>query len=488
MSGMGWTTLGGIAALAVQVPYSAVMSRLLSPADFGLLAVAALLLRGVSHFTLGGLPSAVVQRPQLGARTVRATFTLGSGAGLVAYALFWMAAPYGTRLLNASPELTAVSRSLALTLIIDGLGSTAAGLLRRSMRYRAVATIEFASHLLGYCGIGLVSALLGNGVWSLVHAALGQAVVSLLATYALVRHPLRPLCDLAAMRETGSYGAQITLVGFLELLDGEFANVLIGRYAGVVAAGHYNRAMLVTQLPLEQLSTSISKVLNPAYSRIQSEVERLAAALRSSIALSALVSFPLAAVFAALGDNLIAVLLGSQWHTAAGLVPPLAATAALSCVVHLIASLAEAIGDARRKIWIKLAQLLTMTVAAFVAVAGGTGVLGLVTALLVSRVTEAVLYFGWVARRFPGSRRTVLVACGQALGVAALTWSVLAGVGALLSGEVPALAALTAQVLVAVLLTVAVARHGEQWLMGVRTIREHRLVSLARHRRIPETS
>ncbi|MGW5433707.1 oligosaccharide flippase family protein [Streptomyces sp. NPDC004059] len=484
--GVRWTTLGGVAALVVQVPYAAVMGRLLSPGDYGLLALASLMLRGVSYLTMGGgLPSAVVQRPKLAERVVRATFTLGTGAGLAAYLVVWLLAPYGTLLLHGPPELTAVSRGLALTLVIQGAGSTAAGLLRRSMRYRAVAAIEFGSHLFGYCGIGLVSAALGYGVLSLVYAALGQATISVLSTYALVRHPLRPLFDHKAMRETGSYGAQITLVGFLEMLHAEFVSATIGRYAGPAAAGHYNRAMLVSQLPFEQVSTAVSKVLLPAYSRIQQEDERLAAAHRSCTAASMLLFFPCAAMFAAMSDNLVTVLLGAQWHSTVDLVPPLAAAAAVGCVTHFPASLAEAIGDARKKIGIQVVELVILVAGSALAVAGGKGVHGIVTAMLVARLAECALYVRWAARRFPGSLPSTLLGCAQALAVAALSWCVIAAVGALLSDRVPQLAALVAQTTAAALLGVAVTRHGGR-LLGMQSVHVRRLVPFAVPSRVRE--
>lgn len=427
--GLRWTLLGTVATFIAQSVYSAVMSRLLTPGDFGLLALAMFVLRLVSYFGQGGLSSAVVQRPVLGAREIRATFTLGVAGGLAAYAVLWMLAPFLIEVMGGTPGLTLVCRVLGLTLVISAVASTATGLLRRSMRYRAMVLIEFGSYVVGYCGIGITSALAGNGVWSLVHAAIGQAGVMALWSYASTRHDLRLLFDREVMRAVSSFGAKVSFLGFLEFLTISIDNVLVSRYAGVEALGEYNRAMLIAILPLHQVATAVSKVLFPALSRIQHEPERIRSAYLDGMAMTSLLLLPMAAVIGAGADTYVRVLLGGGWHRAAQLVPVLAAAGALHVVVYFPASMAEAVGKVRQKVAIELVHLTTLLLGTAVVVLYKGGLLGLVGAVLLSRVVQHALYLAWMDRVIPGSLRQLLNSYVQAMAVAVAVWLAVAGAG-----------------------------------------------------------
>ncbi|OAH09610.1 oligosaccharide flippase family protein [Streptomyces jeddahensis] len=473
--GMRWTYLGTAAGLAVQLPYTVAMARLLSPADFGLMAMAGLTLRLVDHFARCGLSTAVVQRPALTQRDVRAVFTLAMATGTGGVTVLWCIAPYVTRLLQASPELTSLSRVLGLSLLTTALGAVANGLLRRGMRYRTVALVDFVSYAAGYCGIGLTSALLGSGAWSLAHAALGQSLSAALLSYLLVRHPVKPLFDLRAMRGVAGFGATVSVNGFLEFLTANFGGFVIGRCAGATAAGLHNRAAYLTALPLEQLSGAASKVLFPAFSRIQGQSGRLGAVYADCTALTTLLFLTLSAVIAASGDQLVAVLLGGQWQGSAELVPVLALASALSLVVHFPAVLVEAMGAVGGKAVIQLVQLAVLVAGTAIALFLGCGVYGLVVVVLVGRLTEHALYCCWLNRLFPAARRAVARAYAEAAAVAAVVWGAVWTIGRSLEGACPPTATLTAQLTAAGVLMLCCLRYGTG-LCAVRVARERGLL------------
>ncbi|WP_306190794.1 lipopolysaccharide biosynthesis protein [Streptomyces sp. MK5] len=473
--GLRWTLLGTVATFAAQSVYSAVMSRLLVPSDFGLLALAMFVLRFVSYFGQGGLSSAVVQRPVLGPREIRATFTLGITAGLVSYAILWLLAPFAIDVLGAPAGLTPVCRVLGLTLVISALASTATGLLRRSMRYRTISLIEFGSYLVGYCGIGVTSAVAGSGVWSLVHAAIGQAGVMTLWSYASTRHDLRPLCDRQAMRSVSSFGAKVSFLGFLEFLTISIDNVLVSRYAGIEALGQYNRAMLIAMLPLHQIAAAVTKVLFPAFSRIQLQPERLRSAYLDSMAVTSMLFLPMAAVIGAGADNYVLILLGGGWHTAAQLVPILAAAGALHVVVYCPASMAEAIGRVRQKAAIEVVHLATLLLGTGVVVVFKGGLFELVGAVLVSRMVQHALYLVWMDRVIPRSLRPVLNAYGQAVVVAVGIGLADSGVGHAVAEVAPVPVVLTVQLITVGLAAIAGLRCG-RFLKGMRVARQRALI------------
>jgi PST family polysaccharide transporter len=491
--GVRWTLLGAVASFVVQVPYTAMMSRVLTPKDFGLVGLAMFMLRFVSYFAQSGLSSAIVQRPVLEVRHVRAALAVGIATGLGAFAVCWFIAPFGVHVVNGPHKLVSLCRALALTFVITAVGSTAVGLLRRDMRYKSLSLIEFGSYLFGYCGIGLASALAGSGVWSLVYAAVGQSAVTTAASISLVRHDPRPLFCLRAMKGTASFSTQISLVGFLEFLAISGDNFVVGKYAGMEMLGYYNRAWFMAALPVHQVATAVNKVLFSAFSRIQEEGARLKSAYGDSIAMTTLLFLFMAATTSACSRNAVHALLGEGWETTADLVPPLAVLGTLNVLTYFPAAVAAAVGKGWQKALIELLHLVALLAGVGFALATRTGIHGLVIALIMSRLVQHMSYVVWMGRVIPGSMRHAAVSYTQASLVALTVWGSATAVADVVDGFLPATAALAAQLLAAVLLGVVVLRYGGA-LEGVRVMHQRALIPsvlttavTGRHRRRPRT-
>ncbi|MFG2772745.1 oligosaccharide flippase family protein [Streptomyces sp. NPDC048350] len=474
--GMRWTYLASVAGIVLQLPYAAVMARLLTPEDFGLMALAHLVLRFAHHFAQGGLRSAVVQRASITDRDIRVIFTLAIAVGTCSFAAVWYVAPYATDLVRGPAELTSVIRATALMLVFMALGAPAAGLLARAMRYRAVALTDFFSFAAGYCVVGFTSALLGAGVWSLVYGTLCWYFLQALLPCLLVRHSLRPLVDLTAMRDIMGFGGKISVNGFLEYLTEDFGKLAIGRYVGVTAAGLYDRAALLASLPLYQIQAAASKVLLPAFSRIRHETGRLGASYADCVALTTLALLPLWAVIGASSEQLVALLLGEQWSGSTELVPVLGLVSVLALVAQFLGTLVEAMGVVGPKVAIHLVQLAVLVGGTALALAAGGQIHALMIVVLTGQAVRLALLQTWLSRLFPDTRRPVATAYAQAAVLAALTWAALWCVQHLLgSTGCPTALLLAAKLVTAAALLLCCVRYGGS-LAGVRVARERGLL------------
>ncbi len=112
-------------------------------------------------------------------------------------------------------------------------------------------------------------AILGFGVWSLVFAALSQAFFSAVIAYVFVRHSLIFTFNIKHYRPLFSFGSKVTIISIFEFLGVNLDTLLIGRFLGASLLGIYNRAFTIVNLPLQNLNTSITKVLFPSFSKIQ---------------------------------------------------------------------------------------------------------------------------------------------------------------------------------------------------------------------------
>ncbi|MGX1669809.1 oligosaccharide flippase family protein [Streptomyces sp. NPDC055400] len=479
--GMRWTYLTSVTCAAVQIPFSAAMARLLTPEDFGLMALAYLMPRLAHQLAQSGLGSAVVQRPSLTGRDVRVIFALALTLGTCSYAAVWFMAPYGQELAHGPSDLTSMIRVLALGMPIGALGTTANGLLSRGMRYRAVALTDFFSFVVGYCVVALLSALLGAGVWSLVYGQLGWTLLLSLLSYLLVRHSLRPLFDVRAMRDVMRFGGKVSANGFVEYVTGDFAKLAIGRYVGVTAAGLYDRAGLLASYPLQQIQQAASKVLLPGLSRMQHETSRLGASYADCTSVTTLVLFPLWAVIGASSEQLVALLLGGQWQGSVDLVPILGLASVLGLVAQISGTVVEAMGVVGPKLVIHLVQLTALVAGAALALNLGGGLHALMVVVLVSQLVKQALFHVWLRRLFPTTRRLVAEAYAQAAALAGLIWLALWYVQQALGASSPAALVLTAKLAVAGALVLCCVRYGGR-LHGVRVARERSVLPAALRR------
>lgn len=395
--GLFWTYASIAVTVVLQVGYTAVISRRLSPADFGLVAFAGLPLALSGFFADMGISSAVVQKPGLDDRDVRVAFTGSVAIGLLVSAAIILASP-AIGVLFGNPEVVPILRVLALSFAITGFGSVALGLLRRQMKFRQIAIIEVTSYTVAYPLVGLLLAWRGAGVWSLVGAALTQTVTMVCLSYALARHAARPLLDGQRAKRILGFGGLVSVTGVLEFLGANADTFAVGRFIGTESLGQYSRANLVIGLPMSHLATGATKVLLPGFAQLEGDDARAKRAFLPGLALFASLMFPIAAVLGALAEPLVRVLLGDQWRETALVLPIVGGAVAFGFVQHLPAVLCEARGRLRQKILIQSAYLIFVVVLVGLVVERGPTVRTLATVFLVGQAVQEVLYLGYVKR------------------------------------------------------------------------------------------
>lgn len=345
--------------------FSIIIARLLAPATFGLIAMANLFLRFGSYFSTMGLSQAIIQRSNLTNDDIRTAFTFSIILGVVFAFFICLFAPAANYIFGRS-DLVPIVRALALSLIIAGMSNTALGLIRRQLRFKAMALVDISSYLFCYGGLGLVLAWKGFGVWSLVIASLAQGVYQAIMAYILTMHDLRPALSSRSWKEMSAYGSKTSVISFIEFIGASLDTIIIGRILGVERLGYYNRAQMLSNLPAQYFTTSYSRVLFPSIASISHDLERLQKAHLKSLQVLSFLLLPTYAGVSIVAEPMIHVFLGNQWISAIPVLKILALAAPLSMLSHLGGILCDATGKFRAKfkmqvIYIVLAFLLLVS-------------------------------------------------------------------------------------------------------------------------------
>jgi O-antigen/teichoic acid export membrane protein len=318
----------------VMVVMTAVLGRLLTPQDYGLVGMVGILLGFVALFKDLGLASATIQREALTEREVSTLFWLNLGFSLVIALVTAAVAPLVAWFFG-EPRLVAVTAAYSVGFVFGGLAVQHEALLRRRMRFAALAGANLVALFVNAAAtIGL--AWLGFGYWALVYGQLALGAAYAVCVWGVCGwRPGRP-ARLSEVRQLLAFGRDLTGFTVLNYFARNLDNLLIGRVWGAVQLGFYAKAYQLLLLPLDQIIEPVTSVAVPALSRLNGEPERYRQAYLRLLEKVAMVTMPLMAFMVVTADWIVRVVLGPQWDESArlfailgvaGVVQPAASTA-----------------------------------------------------------------------------------------------------------------------------------------------------------------
>jgi O-antigen/teichoic acid export membrane protein len=350
ISGMAWAAWGSAAAGVLKVVVLVLLTRLLTPADFGVVGAALVVISFSLIFSQLGLGPALVQRPVLEPAHVSTAFVASTALGFVTAVVVWLLAPWIAGFFRMD-HLVPVVRALAFVFPIVGLSSVAENLLMRELQFRRLANADVLGYGLGYGLVGVVLALLHWGIWALVVGQITQAALRAAILLRAAPPRLRPRPSWACFRELMGFGAGLSVARVGVLLANQVDNMVVGRWLGAVSLGLYSRAYQLMSVPTALLGDVLDKVLFPTMSRVQDDPRRLASAYLQGTALIALITLPAGVVAALLAPYLVPVAFGQRWEA---LVPPfqvLALGMMFRTSYRMSDSLSRATGRVYRRAW-----------------------------------------------------------------------------------------------------------------------------------------
>ena len=349
LAGLKWAGLSAALQAVASLLILAVLSRLLTPADFGVLAIALIFVATADLLGHRNIGSALVQRSELTDRHVAAALTLSAAAAFVLSGAVWGLAPALGRFFG-EPAVAPVLGTLSLAIAIAGLATVPEFLLRRLLRFRALTAAELLSEVLGYGLVAIAMAVLGFGVWALAWGAVARQAVFAAAVF--MTGPRLPRPGLAR-RETGDVlraGAGFSSIAFFDLLARQGSRLIVGRWLGAASLGHYTRATALASLS-GYPGRVLGGVLFPAMAQRQHRAERLGAVYLHGTEVLALLALLLGLTLAVSAPDIVAIVLGAQWDAAVPVLQILGLGAAFRIGGLLNTPVTRAMGALRRVSW-----------------------------------------------------------------------------------------------------------------------------------------
>jgi len=316
------TVSGGVVTLtsqgakfALTLTSTVILARLLTPHDFGLLAMVTTIMGLLRVFKDAGLSSATIQRDGITHAQVSNLFWINVALGGFLALVMALSAP-AIAWFYREPSLTGITLWLSVAFLLSGSAVQHLALLRRTMRFKAIAVVEIGSMSVSLI-VGVLMAVCGCGYWSLVGMNLALEGSVLVITWLASRwRPQRPRRQ-SGTRPLLGFGASMTASGVLYAVTRSVDSMLVGWRYGANSAGLYSRALALLMRPLDQLLVPVGAVVLPMLSRLQGEPERYRRVFLQLFEAMAMVSCIFAGLFFALSRPITLLLLGPKWAATA---------------------------------------------------------------------------------------------------------------------------------------------------------------------------
>lgn len=311
VNALRWLAGARFLAQAFNWAITILVIRLLSPGDYGLMALAMVAINLLTLINEMGLGAVIVQKEELDDNTIAQLFGFLLVINAAFFAISVAAAP-AIALFFDEPRLTSVLVALSLLLVLSAVSVVQVSMLQRRMLFRQKAIVDFVAQVSGSVAT-LTCALMGQGVWSLVIGALLTSAVHTIGAVIALRHWYRPRFSLSGMRKSIEFGSMVTANHILWFLYSEADVLIIGKLLGKEILGVYSVARTLAELPMKKLSGILNEVAFSAFSRLQDDRETFKRHYLNLARIISLFSFAVFFGISCTAPEIVNIFLGEKW-------------------------------------------------------------------------------------------------------------------------------------------------------------------------------
>jgi O-antigen/teichoic acid export membrane protein len=319
-----------------------ILARVLVPEDFGLVALALVVINFMEIVNQFGIGAAVIQRQDEDDRITHVAFWLNVVIGLALTTIAFLTAPLLSDFLREQ-RLVAVLQVLSLSFIASTMYAIPQALLSKELKFRRRMVPELIRTVIkGFISVGM--ALNGFGAWSLVGGHLGGMLFSGVVYWFVVDWRPRLIFNFGLARSILSYGGQLMLGEFTGVLNRNIDYLIIGRSLSVVQLGYYTLAFRLPELLIISLVGVVGRTVFPAYSKIQDDYDALRTGFLTLIRYTSLLTLPMGIGLLMIAPEFIPVAYTSRWEPAIPVMQVLAMYAVVLSLSYNTGAIYKAIG------------------------------------------------------------------------------------------------------------------------------------------------
>lgn len=317
-NGVIWSAIERFSVQGASFLLSIVIARLVTPGEYGLIAMLAIFMAIAQSFIDSGFGNALIQKKDRNEVDYSTVFYFNIVISAILYGVLYFCAPLIARFYN-QPELTSVTRWIGLNLIFISLSIVQRTRLNIDLNFKLQAKVSLAAVIIS--GIaGITMAYNGWGVWALVFQSLSNNLLSTIFLWITAKwHPML-VFSISSFKRLFSFGSKLLASGLLHTIYLNLYSLVIGKFYNAADVGFYNRAYTISQYPSTNIVLTVARATYPVMCAHQDDDRWLEQHFLSYLRMTSFIIFPIMTFLAVIAKPLVLIVLTEKWVPAAELI------------------------------------------------------------------------------------------------------------------------------------------------------------------------
>jgi len=378
--GLKWTFIDQILSQFIFLVFSIYIARILSPSYFGIVSSVTIFTGFASLFIDMGFGIALVQKKDADNEHYSSVFWLNVVIGVLLYILFFLMAPILSDFFN-QPQIVILVRVMSLSFIINSLSAVQTNLLSKELKFKQKVIYNWISTGIGYA-VAFYLAFNNYGVWAIVWMTLVTSLVNLILYWFSTGWYPSFLFNMGKIKELSNFGFSILGETSVNYWSRNFDNFIIAKVLGNTELGLYTRAYSLMLLPLRNISSVITKVMFPAFSKKQDDIPTIKHYYLLIIKYIALLTFPAMIGLSMVSKEFVLLCFGNIWKGMIPVLSILSLVGAIQSIFFLNGMIYNALGRANIAFRISLLVNFVLIIAFLIGV--NYGIVGMAWSYLIA--------------------------------------------------------------------------------------------------------
>lgn len=353
-SGFFYTAASKYAGIVISLIVTAVLSRLLPPEDFGVIAVASVFIVFFSILSDMGISSAIIQKRNLSPTDLKNIYSFSVYLGVLLGFIFFISS-WAISIFYSDNQLILICQLLSINVLFATLNIVPNGCLLRDQEFKFLGLRSiFVQIIFGI--ISIICAYSGLGVYSLLINPIGSSILVFILSY--IKYPIgfTFLPSFNSIRKIASYSSYTFGFSIINYFTRNLDKLLIGKYLGLSSLGFYEKSYRLMLLPVQNLTQVITPVLHPVLSTLQDDTTSQIDKYFKLVEILAIIGFPISAFLYFSASDLILIIFGNQWIPSIPIFQILGLTVGLQITGSLSGSLYLAANKTKEMFYIGIAN------------------------------------------------------------------------------------------------------------------------------------
>jgi lipopolysaccharide exporter len=352
-----WVTLSTVFQTVVQFAQIAVLARVLSPAEFGIVSMSAIFISFFGLFADLGFSNSIIHKQESNQKVLSTIYFLNILLGLVMFTLAYLLSPLVVNFYN-EPRLARVIHLAALIFLFSYYGSVHAIMLRKELKFKAIAIIDSCGYALGFI-VTLTLAFNDFAELSLVYGTIAAQVVRTILEIVFGRSLFIPTFhfNLGEIKEHLRFGVFNLGEAFLNFVQSNWDNIIIGRILGAKYLGVYTLALQLGYYPVSKLNPLILQVAYPMIAKMKDNAIEFRRTYIRILDLLSYFNYPLLAGLYITVESVVPLVYGPGWEETYPLIKIFVFVSAVSCIAHPLFTIAYSKGKPKYLFYLSLLGL-----------------------------------------------------------------------------------------------------------------------------------